>query len=71
LERVCRIESKHVEHFKLVNPGPRRECDAYAVELAKCNRDMKTKELIIGEMSNMDFIILWQIKLMKIKIFLY
>jgi len=43
----------------LVYPGPRRECDSYAVELAKFNRDMRTKEPVLGEISNVDFMILW------------
>jgi hypothetical protein len=51
-------ESKHVEVLELVYPGPRRECDAYAVELAKFNRDMRKKEPILEEISNMDFMIL-------------
>jgi hypothetical protein len=64
LERWCWIvvvvtESKHVEVFELVYPGPRRECDAYAVELANFNREIRTKEPILGEISNMDFMILW------------
>jgi len=31
---------------------------------------MRTKVPVLGEISNMDFVILWQIKLKKMKIFL-
>lgn len=63
-------ETKHVEVFEFVYPGTRRESDAHAVELTKFNRDMRTKVPVLGEISNMDFVILWQIKLKKMKIFL-
>jgi len=48
-------ESKHVEVFELVYPGPGRACDAYAVQLAKFNRDVRTKEPILGGISNFGF----------------
>jgi hypothetical protein len=56
---IAVTESTHVEVFKLVYPGPWRERDEYAVELAKFNTDLKTKEMILGEISNVDCKILW------------
>ena len=42
-------QTKQVEVFELVYPGPRRDCDAYTVELAEFNRDIRIKEPIFGE----------------------